>query len=141
MLHCYATGKMSYLSNKEAFSSSTLYGVAHFAAWSVIVPIFRELHFYFAHRLIHLRALYTYVHSVHHRNTDVEPFSGLPMYAPSGAYVLLHVSCTVALLGEYHAIRLFMEWHTPYNLSRCGSFWLRRSLAFRSVPLSASSVL
>lgn len=81
MLHCYASGKMPYLSNEEAFSSSSLlYGVLHFVAWSVTIPIFREVHFYFVHRFIHLRVLYTYVHSVHHRNTDVEPFSGLCMH-------------------------------------------------------------
>ena len=31
-------------------------------------------------RLIHVRPFYKYIHSLHHRNTDVEPFSGLAMH-------------------------------------------------------------
>lgn len=77
-VYSYATGRLPYLSDKEAFA--TPWGLAQFAAWFAIVPLFRELHFYFAHRLIHIRALYRYIHSLHHRNTDVEPFSGLCMH-------------------------------------------------------------
>ena len=64
------------------------------------VPLYREFHFYFAHRFIHIKvyyqeiimlylyihrfirikALYKYVHSLHHRNTDIEPFAGLCMH-------------------------------------------------------------
>ena len=29
--------------------------------------IYRELHFYFAHRFIHIKAVYKYVHALHHR--------------------------------------------------------------------------
>jgi len=32
------------------------------------------------HRLLHFKPLYQQVHSLHHRNTDVEPFSGLCMH-------------------------------------------------------------
>ena len=35
---------------------------------------------YFAHRLLHVRPLYKFVHSLHHRNTDIEPFAGLCMH-------------------------------------------------------------
>ena len=33
-----------------------------------------------AHRLLHISALYRFVHSLHHRNIDIEPFSGLSMH-------------------------------------------------------------
>eukprot|EP01013_Petalomonas_cantuscygni_P037377 TRINITY_DN68195_c0_g1_i1.p1 TRINITY_DN68195_c0_g1~~TRINITY_DN68195_c0_g1_i1.p1 ORF type:complete len:593 (-),score=72.22 TRINITY_DN68195_c0_g1_i1:1497-3275(-) len=46
----------------------------------VLVPAWRELTFYFAHRVIHLKAIYRFVHSLHHRNTDPEPFSGMCMH-------------------------------------------------------------
>ena len=48
--------------------------------WILLVPIWRDLHFYIAHRFIHIRAIYKYVHSLHHRNTDPEPFSGMTMH-------------------------------------------------------------
>ena len=52
------------------------------------VSRYRDFHFYFAHRLLHIRVLYKFVHSLHHRNTDIEPFSGLCMVrAPRTAHV------------------------------------------------------
>ena len=47
---------------------------------TVAVPIFRGVHFYFAHRFIHLKVVYKFVHSLHHRNIDIEPFAGLAMH-------------------------------------------------------------
>lgn len=46
----------------------------------LLVPIWRELHFYLVHRLIHVPALYKTVHSLHHRNTNPTPWSGLSMH-------------------------------------------------------------
>lgn len=77
-VYSYATGRLPYLPDEEAFG--TPWGLAQFTAWFAIVPLFREVQFYFAHRLIHIRALYRYIHSLHHRNTDVEPFSGICMH-------------------------------------------------------------
>jgi sterol desaturase/sphingolipid hydroxylase (fatty acid hydroxylase superfamily) len=76
--HCYATGRLPYISDEESFS--TLSGFVQFILSMFWVPIWREFHFYFAHRLIHIKVFYKYVHSLHHRNTDVEPFSGLCMH-------------------------------------------------------------
>ena len=50
------------------------------------VPLYRELHFYFAHRFIHIKAMYKYIHSLHHRNTDIEPFAGLCMHPVEHLY-------------------------------------------------------
>ena len=77
-MHCYATNRLPYMSDEQAFSSTwntTMFVLAAF--W---VPLYREFHFYFAHRFIHIKALYKYVHSLHHRNTDIEPFAGLCMH-------------------------------------------------------------
>lgn len=46
----------------------------------LLVPIWRELHFYAVHRLIHVPALYRTVHSLHHRNVNPGPWSGLSMH-------------------------------------------------------------
>lgn len=59
-------------------------GWADHPAWIVMimlaVPIWRELHFFAVHRLIHLPALYKRVHSLHHRNVNPAPWSGLSMH-------------------------------------------------------------
>ena len=55
----------------------------------------QKFHFYFAHRMTHLRSLYTYVHSLHHRNTDIEPFAGLCMHPVEH---LFYFSCVAPAL-------------------------------------------
>jgi len=87
-LRLWATGRIDYIPDSEAFSSwpnalSVILGV-------IAVPAYRDFHFYFAHRFIHLRALYKYIHSLHHRNTAIEPFSGLCMHPIEHLY---YVSC------------------------------------------------
>jgi sterol desaturase/sphingolipid hydroxylase (fatty acid hydroxylase superfamily) len=51
-----------------------------FVAWFLLIPIFRELHFYAIHRLIHAPRLYKAIHALHHRNTNPGPWSGLSMH-------------------------------------------------------------
>jgi len=45
-----------------------------------LIPIIRDVHFYFAHRLIHWGPLYRIAHKVHHLNTNPGPWSGLSMH-------------------------------------------------------------
>jgi len=78
MVRLWATGKAQYVRDEELLQSpgqllSTL-------AWVLLIPFWRDIHFYCAHRFSHVRAFYKYVHSLHHRNTDPEPFSGLCMH-------------------------------------------------------------
>jgi len=77
-MHCWATGRLPYISDAESFG--TWWGFAAFVAAGFGVAIWRDFHFYFAHRFIHVKFLYKYVHSLHHRNTDIEPFAGLCMH-------------------------------------------------------------
>jgi sterol desaturase/sphingolipid hydroxylase (fatty acid hydroxylase superfamily) len=51
-----------------------------FVALLLLIPLVRELHFYVIHRLIHWPPLYRSVHSLHHRNTNPGPWSGLSMH-------------------------------------------------------------
>jgi sterol desaturase/sphingolipid hydroxylase (fatty acid hydroxylase superfamily) len=44
------------------------------------IPIFHEIHFYVIHRAIHWPPLYRAVHSLHHRNVNPGPWSGLAMH-------------------------------------------------------------
>lgn len=76
--YCCASGRLPYMTDVEAFTTPK--GMLLFAFSFFWVPLFRELHFYFAHRFIHIKTLYKYVHSLHHRNTDIEPFAGLCMH-------------------------------------------------------------
>jgi sterol desaturase/sphingolipid hydroxylase (fatty acid hydroxylase superfamily) len=45
-----------------------------------LLPVWETTHFFLIHRLIHTTKLYKRVHSLHHRNTNVGPWSGLSMH-------------------------------------------------------------
>ena len=51
-----------------------------FLAWFVIIPIWSSFHFYVIHRLLHWPPLYRKVHSLHHRNVVIGPWSGISMH-------------------------------------------------------------
>lgn len=46
----------------------------------VILPIWSAFHFYWIHRLLHVPFLYKHVHSLHHRNINIGPWSGISMH-------------------------------------------------------------
>ena len=51
-----------------------------FVALFLLIPVWESFYFYWIHRLLHVPTLYKYVHSLHHRNTNVGPWSGLSMH-------------------------------------------------------------
>ena len=46
----------------------------------VLIPMWYALHFYWMHRLEHWKPLYKAIHSVHHRNINTGPWSGISMH-------------------------------------------------------------
>ncbi len=51
-----------------------------FLALFLLTPVWISFHFYWIHRLIHWPPLYRRFHALHHRNTNVGPWSGLSMH-------------------------------------------------------------
>lgn len=94
--YLWATGRLPYISNVN--SISTYWGAAAFLAALMGVPVWRSIHFYFAHRFLHYTPLYRQVHSLHHRNTDIEPFSGLCMHPVEHLY---YFACVLPSLILY----------------------------------------
>jgi len=46
----------------------------------LFLPLFREVHFYFVHRLLHIPFIYNFSHYVHHKNVNPGPWSGIAMH-------------------------------------------------------------
>ena len=46
----------------------------------LVIPLFRDAHFYVVHRILHIKFLYKHVHALHHKNVDIGPWSGLAMH-------------------------------------------------------------
>jgi len=83
----WATGRLSYVPDADSFGkAATPEGMLRFALGLALVPVWRSVHFYFAHRLLHFGPMYQQVHSLHHRNTDIEPFAGLCMHPVEHLY-------------------------------------------------------
>jgi sterol desaturase/sphingolipid hydroxylase (fatty acid hydroxylase superfamily) len=94
-IFCYlwSTQRLLYISDLVSFT--TFNGISRFILALMGIPGWRSFHFYFAHRLLHFSPLYAQVHSLHHRNTDPEPFSGLCMHPIEHLY---YYSCILPSL-------------------------------------------
>lgn len=46
----------------------------------VLLPIWSAFHFYWIHRFLHIPFMYKRFHSLHHRNINIGPWSGLSMH-------------------------------------------------------------
>lgn len=52
----------------------------YFVLLFLLIPFWREFHFYLIHRVIHWKPLYDKVHYLHHYNINPGPWSGLAMH-------------------------------------------------------------
>ncbi|WP_192258157.1 sterol desaturase family protein [Mesorhizobium caraganae] len=71
-LWCYANGYMPMLT----FTAHPVW----FVLWFVLLPLYGVFHFYWIHRVLHWGPLYNRFHSLHHRNVNVGPWSGMSMH-------------------------------------------------------------
>lgn len=51
-----------------------------FIALFFVIPLWESFYFYWIHRFLHAPSIYKNIHSLHHRNTNVGPWSGLSMH-------------------------------------------------------------
>jgi len=79
--------------------------------WSTIfmflIPLWREFHFYWVHRFIHIKWLYKHVHALHHRNVNPGPWSGLSMHPIEH---LLYYTCIILhFFVPSHPLHIFLN--------------------------------
>lgn len=94
MCYLWATGRRTYITDDFGSVGSALAFLLVLGG----VPLWRSIHFYFAHRFLHMNDMYKQVHSLHHRNTDTEPFSGLCMHPVEHLY---YYACVLPSLVLY----------------------------------------
>ena len=70
----------------------------------ILLPIWSAFHFYWVHRLLHVPFLYTHVHSLHHRNVNVGPWSGMSMHPVE--HLLYHSTLLIHFIVPLHPIHL-----------------------------------
>ncbi len=69
-----------------------------------LVPVWYSFHFYWAHRLLHWKPLYRMAHALHHRNTNIGPWSGLSMHPVE--HVLYFSSALIHFVVASHPVHL-----------------------------------
>ena len=79
-----------------------------FVVLFLLIPLWRELHFYAVHRLIHAPRMYKAIHALHHRNTNPSPWSGLSMHPVE--HLLYFSAVAIHWIVPSHAL------HAMFNL-------------------------
>lgn len=78
-----------------------------FAVLLALAPVIHAIHFYFAHRLLHVKFLYKTVHSLHHHNIEVGPWSGLSMHPVE--HILYFSTVVVQWLLALHPVNALYQ--------------------------------
>lgn len=68
-----------YANNKLPYIDLNTHPV-YFVILFLLIPFWREFHFYLIHKLIHWKPLYNKIHYLHHYNINPGPWSGLAMH-------------------------------------------------------------
>ena len=72
LLWAYANGYATLIN----FTDNPLW----FIGLMILIPIWSGFHFYWFHRVLHLRPIYKWVHYWHHKNVNTGPWSGHAMH-------------------------------------------------------------
>jgi len=86
-------------------------GAIWFIAFFVLIPFWDSAHFFTVHRFLHSKWLYGKVHSVHHRNIHVGPWSGLSMHPVETAIYLSVVVIHLVLPSHPVHIVFHITWY------------------------------
>jgi sterol desaturase/sphingolipid hydroxylase (fatty acid hydroxylase superfamily) len=78
-----------------------------FIVFMLLIPAYRESHFYFVHRLIHWKPLLRAVHSIHHKNPNPGPWSGLSMHPVE--HILYFSDVLIHFIVPSHPIHFFFN--------------------------------
>ena len=97
VLHGYGRGWLSLTS----FDSNPVW----FLAFILIIPWWSVLYFGVGHRLLHIPGAYRKVHSWHHKNVNVGPWSGLAMHPIE--HLVLFGDIFLLFLVPSHPIHLY----------------------------------
>ena len=80
-----------------------------FVALLLLAPVIHSIHFYFGHRLLHVKFLYRSVHALHHNNVEVGPWSGLSMHPVE--HIIYFSTVVVQWMLALHPVNALFQIH------------------------------
>jgi len=78
-----------------------------FAVLLLLTPVWISFHFYWIHRWLHWPPLYRLAHALHHRNTNVGPWSGFSMHPVE--HLLFLSSILIHFIVAAHPIHILFH--------------------------------
>ena len=99
LLWAYANGHATLIS----FSEHPIW----FVGLMLLIPIWSGFHFYWTHRLLHTQPLYRWIHSWHHKNVNVGPWSGHAMHPVE--HVILYSDLALYVLIASHPVHVIFN--------------------------------
>ena len=94
------------LANGYAPSTTFAQTPIWFVAFFFVIPVWESFYFYWIHRLLHSNALYRF-HALHHRNTDIGPWSGLSMHPVE--HIAFFSSVLIHLIIPAHPLHIIFH--------------------------------
>ena len=81
-----------------------------FALWFIIIPIWSSFHFYWIHRVLHWPPLYRLAHSLHHRNINIGPWTGISMHPVE--HLMYFSSVLIHFVVPSHPVHVLFHFYT-----------------------------
>ncbi len=99
LLWAYANGHATLIT----FSGEPLW----FIGLMLLIPIWSGFHFYWYHRLLHVKPLYQWIHSWHHKNVNTGPWSGHAMHPLE--HLILYSDVAIYFVVASHPVHLIFN--------------------------------
>ncbi|TGK44737.1 sterol desaturase family protein [Leptospira andrefontaineae] len=119
----YILGKLKIL-HLKTYKDFVEYGLGYAIFSFILLTIWHETWFYWAHRIMHHRKIYPYIHSVHHRSVNPSPMAAYNFHWVEafleGVYVvpalcILPLHFYVFLIHTFYAMIMNIWWHLGYE--------------------------
>jgi sterol desaturase/sphingolipid hydroxylase (fatty acid hydroxylase superfamily) len=78
-----------------------------FVVQLLLIPLWRGTHFYFVHRLLHWKPIFPLFHSLHHKNPNPGPWSGMSMHPVEHLLYLSVVA--IHFVIPSHPVHFFLD--------------------------------
>jgi len=115
--------------HNRVYLATDKYGTWYLFASFILLTIWHETWFYWAHRAMHTRLLFKAVHLVHHKSLNPSPFAGyafsLSEAVFEGIYLLIFtmvipINKYVVIFHTFYAMIMNIWWHSGYEFFPSG---------------------